>query len=129
MAGHKGYGIALLIEMLSAVLTGALITRQVVPWMHGDPSLPTGHGAAFLAINVAAFLPIAEFKQRVTALVREIHEAPKAKGAERIYLPGEIEWDRRERALIEGIALPPDVVASLHGLADDIGMDLNRYLH
>ena len=65
MAGHKGYGIALLIETLSAVLTGALVTRQVVPWIVGDPALPTGHGAAFLAINVAALMPIEDFKRRV----------------------------------------------------------------
>jgi ureidoglycolate dehydrogenase (NAD+) len=129
MAGHKGYGIALLIEVLSAVLTGACITGQVVPWLVGDPSLPTGHGAAFLAINIAAFLPLPLFKQRIDALAREIHEAPKTQGAERIYLPGEMEWERRQQGLAEGIALPEDVVASLHDLADDLGMDLNRYLH
>ena len=38
MAGHKGYGIALLIETLSAVLTGALLTRQVLPWIVGNPA-------------------------------------------------------------------------------------------
>jgi LDH2 family malate/lactate/ureidoglycolate dehydrogenase len=129
MAGHKGYGIALLIETLSAVLTGALITRQVVPWMHGDPSLPTGHGAAFLAIDVAAFMPLPAFEQRIDALMREIREAPRARGAERIYLPGEMEWERRAQALVEGIVLPPDVMTNLHGLADDLGLDLDRYFH
>ena len=38
MAGHKGYGIALLIETLSGVLTGASSTRQIVPWIVGDPA-------------------------------------------------------------------------------------------
>jgi LDH2 family malate/lactate/ureidoglycolate dehydrogenase len=129
MAGHKGYGIALLIETMSALLTGALMTRQVVPWIPGDPSLPTGHGAAFMAFNVSAFMPAAAFKERVDSLVREIHSAPKAAGAERIYLPGEIEWERRRCALREGIVLPEDVVASLHGLAADLTLDLSRYLH
>ena len=124
MAGHKGYGIALLIEMLSGVLTGALLTRQVVPWIVGDPSLPTGHGAAFLAVNVAAMMPIEVFKGRVEGLAREIHDAPKARGADRIYLPGEMEWERRERVLREGIVLPPDVVASVLALSDETGVPL-----
>ena len=122
MAGHKGYGIALLIETLSAVLTGALLTRQVVPWIVGDPALPTGHGAAFLAVDVAALMPIAVFKQRVDGLAREIREAPKARGVERIYLPGEMEWERRETALREGIVLPADVVASVAALAEELGV-------
>jgi LDH2 family malate/lactate/ureidoglycolate dehydrogenase len=128
MAGYKGYGLALLIETLSALLTGALVTRQVLPWIVSDPALPTGHGAAFLAIDVAALMPVEAFKQRVDALVREIHEAPKAHGSERIYLPGEMEWERRERALAEGIELPADVVASLRDLAADLGLDASRML-
>ena len=53
MGGHKGYGIGLLIEILSAVLSGAAVTKQVGSWIYGDQSLPTNHGAAFLVINVA----------------------------------------------------------------------------
>ena len=56
-------------------------------------------------------------------MIREIKAAPLAKGAERIYLPGEIELEQRDVALVEGIALPPDVVASLRGLAEDVGLD------
>ena len=124
MAGHKGYGIALLIETLSGVLTGALLTRRILPWFVGDPALPTGHGAAFLAIDVAALTPIEVFKRRVDSLMKEIREAPKAQGAERIYLPGEMEWERREQALREGIVLPPDVVASVAALSEEQGVAL-----
>jgi LDH2 family malate/lactate/ureidoglycolate dehydrogenase len=116
MAGHKGYGLALLIESLSAVLAGAAITWQVVPWLVGDLSVPTGHGAAFIAVNVSAMMPIDEFKRRVDALVQEIRQAPRAEGSDRVYLPGEIEWERRERALVEGIVLPEDVRLSLREL-------------
>ncbi len=116
MAGHKGYGLALLIESLSAVLTGAAITRQVVPWVVGDLSVPTGHGAAFAVIDIGAMMPIGDFKRRVDALVEEIRQAPRAEGSDRVYLPGEIEWERRQRALVEGIVLPEDVRLSLREL-------------
>lgn len=43
------------------------------------------------------------------------------------YLPGEMEWERRERALAEGMDLPEDVVANLRLLAEELNLDLNRF--
>src|SRR5438034_6178932 len=63
LGGYKGYGIAFMIEVLSAMLTGAAIRWQVLSWTFSEPSMPTGHGAAFLAINIASFLPVEQFKQ------------------------------------------------------------------
>jgi LDH2 family malate/lactate/ureidoglycolate dehydrogenase len=128
MAGHKGYGIALLIETLAALLTGAAFTSRVGNWMLSDPSLHTGHGAAFIAINIESMMPLAVFKERIDQTIREIREAPKAAGSERIYLPGEMEWLKREEALEKGIALPEDVVASLRGLGEDLGLDMGNLL-
>jgi LDH2 family malate/lactate/ureidoglycolate dehydrogenase len=123
MAGHKGYGLALLIESLSAVLTGAAITRQVVPWAVGDPTVSAGHGAAFSAVDIGAMMPINDFKRRVDALVHEIRQAPRAEGSDRVYLPGEIEWERRQEALVEGILLPKDVRLSALELSRELGVD------
>ena len=125
MAGHKGYGIALVVEALSSVLTGAAIASQVLSWSFADPSLATGHGAAFLAIDVKAMMAAESFKQRITQTILEIRSAPKAKGAQRIYVPGEMEWERREQALREGIVMPEDVLASLRSLAAEMGLDLS----
>jgi len=122
MAGHKGYGLALLIEILSAVLTGAAVTRQVLSWSFADPSLATNHGAAFIAVDIISIMPPNVFKQRVTEMIQEIRQSPKAIGCDRIFVPGEMEWERRERALAQGIELPPDVVTSLRTLAGE--MDL-----
>ena len=126
LGGYKGYGIAFMIEVLSAILTGAAIRWQVLSWTFSAPSMPTGHGAAFFAINIAAFLPVEQFKQRMDQTIREIRATEKAGGADRVYLPGEIEWERREKALAAGIDLPDDVVASLRGLAEDLDLDLDR---
>src|SRR6266516_3239344 len=126
LGGYKGYGIAVLIEVLSAVLTGASIRWQVLSWSFSDPSKPTGHGAAFIAINIVPFMPVEQFKERMDQTIREIRAAEKSGGAERIYLPGEMEWSRRDKALAEGMDLPADVVASLRDLAQDLNLDLNR---
>ena len=128
LGGYKGYGIAFMIETLSAILTGAAIRWQVLSWTYSDPSKPTGHGAAFIAINIASFMPVEQFKESMDRMIREIHASEKTDGAERIYLPGEMEWERRKQALKEGIDLPDDVVASLRGLAEDLNLDFDRLL-
>jgi len=125
MAGHKGYGLALLVDVLSAVLTGAGMTWEVKSWL-ADVPVPTNEGDAFIAIDVGSIMPIQQFRERMDRLIREIRSAPKAKGADRIYLPGEMEWERRDLALREGLVLPNDVVERLAGVAEDLSMDVRR---
>ena len=62
------------------------------------------------------------------SMVDEIHNAPKAEGSERIYVPGEMEWERYDRAMREGINLPPDVDASLQEAAMMSGLSLENEL-
>lgn len=126
MAGHKGYGLALLVEILTGVLTGGAFTKGVTSWMM-DLSDPVNQGHAFIAINIGVIMPINQFKDRMDQLIREIREAPKAKGSERIYLPGEMEWENRDKALAEGMQLPEYVVANLNGLAEDYGLDIQKF--
>jgi len=125
MAGHKGYGLAVMVEILTAVLTGAAILGGVKSWVL-DFKEPTDEGHAFIAIDVAPMMQLPQFKGRMDEMIREIKAAPLAKGADRIYLPGEIELGKQEVALVEGIVLPLDVVASLCGLAEDVGLDASR---
>jgi LDH2 family malate/lactate/ureidoglycolate dehydrogenase len=123
MAGHKGYGLSLLIETLSGILSGAAVTWGVRSWAHDDATLPTLHGAAFLAIDVKCILPPEEFARKVETLIDEIHNSPRADGAERLLVPGELEWERHDRAMREGIPLPPDVVENLQAAAELAGLD------
>jgi len=122
MAGHKGYGIGLMVEVLTGVLAGGAFGRDVRSWVFGEAA-PVNQSHTFIAINVCAFEPVDDFKSRMDALIRQIKDAPKAKGADRIWLPGEKEWEYRAKALAGGIALPQDVRASLKGLAEDLGME------
>lgn len=124
MGGHKGYGLALLIEVLAGALTGAAILGEAKSWLLNLESQPSlGH--AFLAIDVAALMPVELFKARVDQMIRELHGAPLAQGAERIYLPGEMEWENREQAQQHGIPLPADVLADLISVGQEMGIDSN----
>jgi ureidoglycolate dehydrogenase (NAD+) len=121
MAGHKGYGIALMIEILTGVLNGGAFGKDVVSWVKDGK--PVNQSFSFIVIDIGAFMPVDRFVSRMGELAREIHGAPKARGTERIYLPGEKEWENRARALRDGLALPPDVVANLEGVAKDYSLD------
>ncbi len=124
MAGHKGYGIALLVESLAGLLTGAAFTWRVGSWIFDDPAKPTDHGAAFLAFDVKAILSEQEFGKRVAALIDEIHATPTAPGTERVLLPGEREWACKRRYDVEGLPLPIEVREVLRTLAADAGVNL-----
>lgn len=121
MAGHKGYGLALMIEILTGVLAGGAFGKGVVSWVTGGE--PVNQSLSFIALDVGMLIPVNEFGRRMDQLILEIQGAPKARGTERIYLPGEKEWENRERALKEGLSLPPDVLKSLQGLAEDYALD------
>lgn len=126
MAGHKGYGLALMIEILCAALTGADMLSEVKLWLEKHPG-PLNQGHAFIAININNFMPVNRFKERMDRMIQEIKSAPKAKGSDRIYLPGEIEWDNRERALVQGMTLPEHVIERLVGLAADFDLELEKF--
>jgi LDH2 family malate/lactate/ureidoglycolate dehydrogenase len=121
IGGYKGYGLAVLVEILCGVLTGAAFLSGVKGWIN-ESGAAADQGHAFLAIDVNALMPIAAFKARMDAMIREIRGAPKAAGVERIYLPGEIEWERRDQAVRHGLQLPDYVLTNLLGLAEDVGM-------
>ncbi len=125
MANHKGYGFALLVEVLAGVMTGASLTKDQPSWVPNVPGNPPGkvnQGQMFIAIDAGAMLTPAIFDERMEWLADYLHDSPKAKGSDRIYLPGEVEWEKRELALKDGMILPPDVVDNLKGLAEDIGI-------
>ncbi len=123
MSGHKGYGIALLIEVLAGALSGAGMLSQVKSWIL-QPKEVSHLGQAFIAIHVGAILPIDLFKQRIDQVIREIRQSPKAKGSDRIYAPGEIEWGKREDAVKNGIQLPEQVRAALDRVGKQLGLDM-----
>lgn len=127
MAAHKGYGFAVLVELLAAVMTGAGILSQVSSW-NLDMSSTNNAGHAFIAIDVSKMLDLETFYARITQMADELKNGPKAKGAEKIYLPGEMEWDRREKALQSGELEITDAMAtSLMALAEASNLELNLY--
>jgi LDH2 family malate/lactate/ureidoglycolate dehydrogenase len=120
IAGPKGYGMALFIDMISGLLSGAKYGREVKTFH--QPDGPTGVGVTALAIDVARFMPLDAFR----ALVREhsgtIRGSRKARGSERIYLPGEIEAEREGLSVERGIEVDEPVCQSLDKMLAKAGL-------
>ncbi len=126
--GYKGFGLALLVESLSGLLSGAAVTWEIASWMAVAPDQPTQHGAAFIAIDPAVFGPREEFLARVDKLIDEIHAAPAAEGIERILVPGDREFAAQQRAQREPLVLSADVAQNVRLAAELGGLRLDDYL-
>src|SRR5437870_551887 len=117
LGGHKGYGLALMVDVLCGVLSGAATGLQV----YADEKKPdVGH--FFMALDPTAFRPLDEFRRDMDRLARELKESPKAHGQDRIYVHGEKSFARMEKFRTEGIPLDPKVVEGLKKIGADLGI-------
>jgi LDH2 family malate/lactate/ureidoglycolate dehydrogenase len=120
--GHKGYGLALAVEIFSAVLSGALYADLVYPKDKRGKPLPSGIGHFFGAMRIDAFRPKDEFKRDMDDLIQRLKRTSKAKGARRIYIHGEKEFEEAERRSKRGIPLNGKVIEDLRSIANEIGI-------
>jgi LDH2 family malate/lactate/ureidoglycolate dehydrogenase len=119
IGGYKGYGLALIFGLLAGTLNGAAMGKDVVDF-NADDTTPTNTGHAIIAINVAAFLPVAKFKKNVDVLVRDLRGSQRLPGVDRIRLPGEGSHAARADRQQNGIPLPAPLAASLRQLAVEL---------
>lgn len=119
--GHKGFGLALMWEVLTGVLGGLAFGPNVGALE--DLSRPQEVSHFLLALDPAAYLPLELFTARIDSLIEQIRSVPPAPGVERPYAPGEQGFMRaagRERA---GIPLSDRRQAELAGLARKVGVE------
>lgn len=114
-SGYKGYGLAMAVEMLTAVLPGSLYGPLVAPMW--DVAGPSDLGQFFLALNVAAFDEPRAFKARAQDLLRRVKETPRTEGMAEILVAGEKEQRAADLSRQEGVPLDAPVVAELTRIA------------
>jgi len=125
LSGYKGYGMGLMVEILSAVLPGAAFLTAVYPKDSAGKPLPANLGHFFGAWRLDAFRPAAEFKVDMDRFIGELRNGNLADGATRIYVHGEKEFEETERRASQGIPLGAKVEASLRQVAADLGVAYN----
>jgi ureidoglycolate dehydrogenase (NAD+) len=121
IGGFKGTGLALIMGVLSSLLSGAAYGLELGNMDDGPTAGLDGHFVA--AIKVEAFVSVAEFKARVDKAIRELHACQPAAGVERIYAPGEIEAERRFDYTRHGIPLNAVTLSDLRRAAAKLNIE------
>jgi LDH2 family malate/lactate/ureidoglycolate dehydrogenase len=119
--GHKGFGLALLVELLAGVLAGSSFgtTERTASPLHGD--VRVAKGFVLIGIDPSRFMPTGDFRTSVDTLIREIRSGERAPGVDRIWLPGEPEHVRSEERSRDGIPLPGPLLEELDRIAAGVG--------
>ncbi len=121
IAEHKGYGLAVAVELLTGMLAGGALDHEV-PHPYRILDKPGDNTYLMAAIRIGHFCDPAEFYQRTGEWVRTMRATRRAPGVERIWLPGEMEHVTRAERLAVGIPLHESQIAELEQLAREAGV-------
>jgi LDH2 family malate/lactate/ureidoglycolate dehydrogenase len=121
LGSHKGYGLGVMVDILSGVLSGAV---------YGDLFARSGMaerriqnvGHCFAALDPARFRPLDEFKRDMDDMFESLKSTPRAPGEERVWVAGEPEAECEARRQREGIPLAPALVAQCRDIAWSLGV-------
>lgn len=110
--GYKGQGLGMAVQLLSALLTRMPFDHELQN-MYVEPyDVPRRIGHCFIAIEISAFLPLEEFRPRLTCWLDQFRHTPAATG-ERVRVPGDLERDARKERRECGIPVSDAVLAVL----------------
>jgi LDH2 family malate/lactate/ureidoglycolate dehydrogenase len=115
MAGHKGYALALMIEVFSSVLSGAAIGSGIGS-MYKDLDRKQNVGHFFCLLNIEAFMDLAEFKQRMDQTIDQLKGGRRRPGTDEILVPGERSTRTAEANRNAGIAIADVTLTELERL-------------
>ncbi len=126
-SGHKGYCLASMVDILSAVLSGANWGPFATPFaIHVSPSekeLGKGIGHFFGAFDIEGFRDKTDFKKEIDDWIRTMRGTKPNPGADKVLIPGDPERIAYQKRIVEGIPVDKEVVASLQMIADETGIE------
>jgi LDH2 family malate/lactate/ureidoglycolate dehydrogenase len=122
LGGYKGYGLAMMVEILCGVLSGGAISIEL-PDADSRGSA-SGISQCFVAINVSHFMDQAEFERRISQLVEYMKSSPPGAGFDEVLVAGEPEWREEKLRSVNGICLSSQVWDALLAAADSVGVKL-----
>jgi len=121
MGGHKGFGLALAVDILCGVLSGGVFLNEMKGMYHypDDPSL-TGH--LMIAINFPSLMDQEEMKSRMESFCKTVKSTPMWDPSQEMLLPGEIEHRTFQERSKNGIPMPSKLIEELTDLAKELGV-------
>lgn len=120
--GHKGYGLATVVEILCASLQGgAFLTDLASKRPDGSPQ-KQNLGHFFLALDIEAFSPVEAFQKTTGDILRRLRQARRVDGEDRIFTAGEKEWLNEARIRQEGIPVNGNLRRDLEHVRDELAL-------
>jgi L-2-hydroxycarboxylate dehydrogenase (NAD+) len=117
-AGYKGFGLATMVEILSAALSGGVFMKDLLGFAEDGSRRPYMLGHFFLAIDVEHFVPLDLFRRIAGQIMRDLQNARKAPDQERIYVAGEKEHEMEKVRRQQGIPLNRNLRRELQMMRD-----------
>lgn len=105
MGGYKGLGLSYVVDILSGVITGGVFSHQMRS-MYAQPTEPSLTGHFFIAIDISAVISREEMKNRMAEYIFRLKETPMWDDAEKMLLPGELEYRSKQEKQKTGIPVP-----------------------
>ncbi len=122
LGGHKGYGLSVLVETLSAALQGGAFLQSLSGFDAEGSPRPHQLGHFFMAIDIDHFVPLDEFKTTAGNILRVLRTSAKAPGEERIYTAGEKEWLIEKEVRSKGVPVNPNLQKNLKVMQEELGL-------
>jgi len=119
---YKGYGLAVVMEILSGVMTGARFGTNLEVAL--GPGIPEQIGHLYAVLDMGAFIPLSDAKHRADLFIRQVKTSNLLKGVESVYLPGEIEHRVRAEHLEKGIPMDKAIQCEIENLASKLGISI-----
>jgi LDH2 family malate/lactate/ureidoglycolate dehydrogenase len=120
LGGYKGSGLAMMAEILCAVLSGGAMSTELGGIRFRGKQVRVSQ--TFLAIDIARFLPVDEFRARMDRLIRIMKTTPPAKGYSEVLVAGDPEWRMEEERRRSGVPVGHGTWHALCGAADRLGV-------
>jgi LDH2 family malate/lactate/ureidoglycolate dehydrogenase len=120
---HKGYGLGVLVDVLTGVISGGLFSNYVGQFAQ-DMSRPLGVCHSFAALDIRRFISIDQFKNRMDEMIRNVKKSEKREGVDRIYLPGERGLLTSEDRRRNGIPLHSKLITDLRRLGQRLSVSV-----
>ncbi|MCF7943468.1 MAG: Ldh family oxidoreductase [Spirochaetia bacterium] len=121
--GYKGYGYAMVVEILSAALQDGAYLKDLNGFDAEGKKLPYPLGHFFIAIDPERFMGLETFKRIAGNICRDVRNSQKAPGEERIYTAGEKEYAAWQHRKEHGCPVPPSLQKVMIELRDRWKMD------
>ncbi|ETF03725.1 hydroxyacid dehydrogenase [Advenella kashmirensis W13003] len=116
IGGHKGYGLALMVDLFAGVLSNAAYLTHVKSWVDA-PDEPQNLGHFFILIDTRQLGAAAWLSQRMTDFAAILHDSPAVDDSQPVIVPGEIELTRMAEQHTNGIKVDPNVLRMLRGFS------------